>query len=369
MASIDHPRGKPRVRWTDPDGTPHARTCATEKAARELCRAVQFAEDTGKRWTDHDEGTPQAPTLRAVSAAWITACERRLAPRTVTNRAQHVDAFLIWYGLAADPSRLSRLTMETYWDHVRTPATGRYIHRRTETTARKHVETIHLLWAWAYGREEYEPFIPRPRPMDLPRKPAKTPRAAPTWAQMDAAISACDSWRRCALIVMRCTGLRVQQVMGLRWEDLDTQTGLLTIRGELGKPGSERTGRIIPVAPVLLAEWRAGDLASWDDAAWIVPCPHAHRLMRARDVALVWKWASVSESAWKGRPDHAFRAGFQTELAAMGVARESREYLVGHAQPGQDVSYIEAVRGLRLVETVAKIPALAVAPITRSETA
>ncbi len=367
MASIDHPRGKPRVRWCDPDGTPHARTCSTEKAAREILRAVQHAEDVGRKWVD--EGTPQTLTLRAVARAWITACERRLAPRTVTNRAQHLDAFIAWYGKDAEPGLLSRLLLERYWDFVRTVATGRYIHRRTETTARKHIETIHLLWTWAYGREEYEPHVPRPRLMELPRKPAKTPRAAPTWAQMDAAISACGSWRRCALIVMRCTGLRVQQVMGLRWEDLDTATGLLTIRGELGKPGSERTGRIVPVAPALLAEWRAPGLAEWTDKAWIVPCPHTHRLMRARDVALVWTHAGVTASTWKGRPDHAFRAGFQTELAAMGIAREAREYLVGHAQPGQDVSYIEAIRGLQLVSVVAKVPALAVARIERSETA
>ncbi len=369
MASIDHPRGSPRVRWTEPDGTPRNRTCKTERAARELLRAVQLAEDTGRKW--EPESTPEIPTLRGIAAAWITACHRRLAPRTVTGLGQQADGFLDWYeskyGATAGPAHLSRLTVEQFWDHVRSPKTGRYVHRRSETTARKHIEAVHLLWAWAYDREEFEPHVPRVRRMELPRKGATTPRNAPTWAEMDSAITASDGWRRCVLIVMRCTGLRVQQVMGLLWDDLNEKRGMLTIRGELGKPNTERTGRVIPVAPVLLAEWRASRLADWDDPDWIVPCPHNHRLVRSRDIALIWKRAGVPLASWKGRPDHAFRAGFQTELAAAGVDRAAREYLVGHAQPGQDASYIEANRGLRLGDVVAQVPAMNVPALIRED--
>ncbi len=358
MASIDRPRGKPRVRWKDPNGTPHSRTCSTDTAARQLLREVQLCEDTGRVWEPERRVAP--PTLRGIGVAWIVACERRLGARTVDNRQQHVDPFLDWYeerhGAGAGPKHLSRALLEAYWDHVRTPATGRYIHRRTESTARKHVETLHLLWEWAADREEYEGQVPRLRKMELPRKPPTRPRPAPSWAEMDLAIGAAEGWRRCVLVVMRCTGLRVQQVMGLRWEDL--YDGQLTIRGELGKSAQESRGRVIPVAPALLAEWSSPAIAEWTDRTWIVPCPHDHRLVRARDIAKVWMRTSTRKAAWEGRPDHCFRAGFQTGLRGAGVRREATEYLVGHALPGVDASYIDPEQALHLRAAVALVPPL-----------
>jgi integrase len=369
MASIDRPRGKPRVRWTDPDGTPHAKTCETDRAARDLLRAVQYAEDVGRVWKPETEVA--VPALRAISERWVDSCERRLAGRTVDRLVQMADAFLDWYeaehGAGAGAAHLSRATLERYWDHVRAPATGRYIHQRAETTARKHMEAVHLLWEWAADREEYAADVPRVRRMELPRKPATTPRPAPTWAEMDAAVGAAEGWRRCVLLVMRCTGLRVQQVMGLRWDDVVGDH--LTIRGELGKSHQERSGRVIPVAPVLLAEWRAPSIAEWTDDVLVVPCPLPHRLVRSRDIAGVWKRTDARTAAWEGRPDHAFRAGFQTGLRALGVAREATEYLVGHSMPGLDASYIDPDQALHLPAAVARVPAIAVVGRAKAERA
>jgi integrase len=368
MASIDHPKGKPRVRWKDPDGTPRTRTCATERAARDLHRAVQWCEDVGRVWKPEEEA--RAPSLRTISERWIEACDRRLAPRYVDGLGQKMDAFLDWYegrhGAGAPAAHLSRALLEAYWDHVKAPATGRYVHSRIESTTRKHLEAVHLLWEWAADREEYgapvggSPVVPPVRKMDLPRKPATTPRAAPTWAEMDMAIDAAEGWRRCAMIVMRCTGLRVQQGMGLRWTDVHGSA--LTIRGELGKSHQERGGRVVPVAPVLLAEWASPRLAEWSDPEWIIPCPLPHRIVRSRDIARIWERTAARAAAWEGRPDHAFRAGLQTGLRALGVAREATEYLVGHAMPGLDANYIDPDQALHLTAAVAKVPAMAVAP-------
>lgn len=367
MASIDHPRGRPRVRWKDPDGTPHSRTCSTETAARQLLRAVQLCEDTGRIW--QPESRAATPSLRGIAIKWMAAIDRRLSRRTVDTRQQQVDPFLDWYeereGAGAGPEHLSRALIEAYWDHVRTPATGRYIHRRTETTARKHIETLHLFWEWAYDREEYEGIVPRCRKMELPRKPATRPRPAPSWAEMDMAISAATGWRRCLLVVMRCTGLRVQQAMGLRWADVEGAR--LTIDGELGKSAQESRGRVVPIAPALLAEWARPAIAEWADDAWIVPCPHDHRLVRSRDVALIWTRTEARRAAWEGRPDHCFRAGYQTGLRALGVKREATEYLVGHALPGLDASYIDPEQALHLTAAVSLVPAFAMAEPAASQ--
>lgn len=369
MASIDHPRGRPRVRWRDPDGTPRARTLTTEKAAREFVVVVQRCEDLGQIWKP--EAHREVATLRDIAGKWIAYCERRLAPRTVDRLAQMGDGFLDWVeskeGAGCAPNVLSRLLLETYWDALLSAPLGRYLHSRKPTTARKHIEAVHQLWGWAAGREEFEPDVPKFRPMELPREEGKAPRPAPTWAEMDAAIQVAQGWRRACLIVMRCTGLRVQQAMRLRWTDVDGPA--LTIRGELGKMAPERAGRVVPVAPVLLSEWSQQLLAAWSDPDWIVPCDLPHRTVRSRDVAVFWRRAGVRAVAWQGRPDHAFRSGFQSSLRESGISRDATEFLVGHAMPGVDVSYIDPWRSYGLVEAVAKVPSMNVAWMERRERA
>lgn len=70
------------------------------------------------------------------------------------------------------------------------------------------------------------------------------PTVTPTWSQMDACISeAKTEWHRRTLVVMRYTGLRINQVLGLLWSDLDLSRQMVTIRPELGKTRAEKTGR------------------------------------------------------------------------------------------------------------------------------
>ena len=356
MASIDYPRNRPRVRWRDPDGTPRARTCESEKAAKDLLRQVQYAEDTGRIW--QPEAVRQTTPLREIGAAWLRSIHTRLSEKTAYNHASNAETFITWYeqqnGVGADASHLSQSMLEAYWNHLR--ATGRWGHNRIVATCHKHMVTVHLLWEWAESRDVYEGEIPRPRRMDLPPVTLPPPRPAPTWAEMDACISAGSGWRRCVLVVMRCTGLRAQQVMRLRWEHV--MDGMLYMPGELGKSQQERSGRVVPVAPCLLREWKERQLCAWTDDTWIVPCPHEHRLIRPRDVGRIWEMTGARRATWEGRPDHCFRAGFQTGLRAMGFSRELTEYLVGHAMPGVDIHYIDPLQAMPLTQALNRLPPL-----------
>lgn len=365
MASIDHPRGKDRVRWRDPDGTPRARTCKTKAAAKALLAEVQAAEDTGRRW--EPRGLRAIVGIREVAKAWLGArARKRLAPRTLIRDGQMVEAFAKWVddteGKGVGLSVLSRPLLERYWDWLIVPETSRYQHGRGIATCRKYIEAVHALWVWTSSRDEY-PDCPSPREIEMPEAEPAGQVIAPTWGEMDAAVAACTTWRRAVLLIMRCTGLRVQQVMALRWGDVDFPRARLTIRGELGKMRPERRGRDIPIPPVLLAEWRAPSLCVWDRAdEWIVPCPHAHRLVRSRDIALVWRRAGVREVAWLGHPDHAFRIGYQTGLRAAGVDGDAVEWLVGHKLGGTKDPYLDGWAAFDLPDAASRVPTLAPMP-------
>lgn len=349
-------RGKRwQVCWRDPDGTERGRTVATRKAADALRREVDETVGQGRRWEPRD--ARPVPGLAVMLDDYLAECRLRNAASTVTRKQQMVGPFARYvvdhYGRGARPEVLSRRLLVAYHAHLLDPETGRYIHGRGSETARKHVLEIEQAWAWCWERaDEYGVHVPRPQRLRIPRQ--RTPhRAQPTWAEMDACIDALRGWRRRVAVVMRCTGLRVGQVMALRWDDLDLDRATLRVRPELGKMPTEKRGRIVPVAPTLVEA-----VAGWGRReGWLVECPHAHRTVRARDMERAWKRAGVRVEAWKHRPNHAFRGGFQTELRAAGARWEAVEYLVGHALPGVGDAYHDPAR-LGCVEAVGMVPAL-----------
>ena len=279
----------------------------------------------------------------------------------MVRKEQFLGAWLDWFDLRlkreALVDDLSRAMLAEYHAHILRPTTGRFVHGRGRETVRKHIGEIELAWRWVWERGgDYGVEVPRPQRLRLQREPPLW-LPAPTWPEMDAAIACLDGWRRRVCVVMRCTGLRVQQVMGLMWADLDLERATIHVRGELGKSLQERSGRVIPIAPVLVAE-----LAGWGTReGWLVDCPHEHRIVRARDIGRGWERAGVRPEVWdglpgrKGRPDHAFRAGFETGLMARMVRRETVDYLVGHSL-GITAHYADPWAALGLREAVALVP-------------
>lgn len=310
--------------------------------------------------------------MRAVAAAWLAARAVRLAPRTVHRYGQMAEAFVGWledrHGARVTMGVLTRRLLEDYWRAL-TRTEGRWGQRRTDSTARKHMEAVQLLWTWAYDREEYDGLVPRPRRVELPGGAADAPALAPTWEMMDAAILSARGWLRCLLVVLRCTGLRVSQAMGLRWDDVDLRAATLRVRPELGKSAAEKHGRRVPLAPVLVKELAEPRLCQWDRSdVWLVPSrpPSTHagvdgprsRDPRARDAARVWRRTPAPEEVWAKRPDHAFRKGFVTGLRAGGADPWAVEVLVGHRLPGEQHAYVDAAKGLPLAAAVALVPPL-----------
>jgi integrase len=175
----------------------------------------------------------------------------RLARRTLIRYGQMAEAFVGWLetreGKGVRMRAFSRALLEDYWRELTAGSSGRWGGDRAVSTARKHLEVVRLLWEWAHDREEYDGQVPRPREVDLPRRAVTAPALAPSWAQMDDAIVTARGWLRCLFVVLRCTGLRVSQAMGLRWEDV--QADSLRVRPELGKSQSEKHGRLIPRHP------------------------------------------------------------------------------------------------------------------------
>ncbi len=348
MASIGKIGKKYVVRWRE-GGRQRARSAPTHAAATTLKRSVETAYAVGKKWEpDHAR---EVPDLRVATVAFITSCALRQAPSTVLHSAGRLEIWLAWLQ-TTDPSRrhwtmevLSGGMLERYYAFLLTSKSGRHGRVREMNTAYKYVNTVELFWKWAADRDEYVDTVPRPRRFtsQISRSEGRDV-VAPTWEQMAACIGELGGWQRKVGIVLYFTGLRVQQVMGLKWTDYDAKERTLRIRGALGKSKKERKGRTIPVSGHLVAL-----LATWTrDDTWVVPCDRQpgprERLARSRDFGRAWARAGVPVVVWRRRPHHTFRAGVQTGLTALDARWEAIEVLLGHALPGSGDLYLHRLR-------------------------
>ena len=359
MASIEKRGRRWTVRWRDPDGEQRARSAPDKKTAEALKREVEAAVALGQRW--EPRGARPRARLREVADAWLVSCATRIKGSTLRRYGQLIEAFVGWVegaqGERVGPEVLSVRLLEDWHAHLRSPGSARYGYDLGEATVHKHLVVAQAFWGWAAEREEYDGLVPRARRLDLQAPMAPT-REAPTWEDMDAAILAADGWRRELAVVMRCTGLRVSQAMALRKADVDLERSRLTIRGELGKMRPEQRGRVVPLAACLREELAKPRLCAWSDPDWLVSCPHEHRIARSRDVERCWAAAGVAPERWRGRPDHCFRAGFETGLIARGAQWLAVEYLVGHKAPGVLDRYVDPWKALGLEAAVACMPPL-----------
>ncbi len=367
MASLHKRDDGWRVRWRDPDGTPRSRQCPTKATAQKLKAEVEEHGALGKRWEPHD--AREVPDLRGLLKDYAEECARVLKPNTAIRYARALDLFLRYlekvHGKSAlfPPSLMSRRLLADWYADLKHG--GLHGRDRTDATRRKLVEVIQLAWAWLFDDEEHGPLFAPPRKLRMAREPAR-PTVAPTWEEMDTCIHALRGWQHRLAIVLRFTGLRCQQGMGLRWSDLDLDRARLTLRGELGKSRQEQRGRIVPLSAHLVAILR-----TWEHTdEWLITSKRQRgadreRMARARDLERAWERSGVRKEAWDGRPHHAFRKGFVSGLKRAGADADAVEFLVGHSLGLRGV-YIDP-EALPLTTAINHIPALHPAPAPRFE--
>ena len=123
-------------------------------------------------------------------------------------------------------------------------------------------------------------------------------------------------WWRVFLHVGYYAGLRFGEMLGLRWADVNDETGELTVRAEVGKGRRERTLPLPAGLPEMLAEWRAASADARKDA-------HVLPFDRDSTRVLCDDWRVIQAAAGFTEADrytpHDLRRGCATALIAAGV--------------------------------------------------
>jgi len=240
-------------------------------------------------------------------------------------------------------------------------------------------QTVHPVlkefWPWAtdHGVAGLEP-APRDTRSLMPRNAVYTPpNVLPTVAEVDAMIARITVPRaKIAAILMRATGLRIEQVTHIRGEDIDADANTLVIaKGKSRREQALMRTVAIPtwLVPLLreLGAMRDGHLIQHMDrygGIFDEPMPSPRNL--AMHFKTAWAKAVKAGRArpgiWKpgnrkkASTTHALRAVYQATLEEAGVRDAVIDWLVGHSgKSTRATSYTKPSMG-QLREAVAMVP-------------
>lgn len=136
-------------------------------------------------------------------------------------------------------------------------------------------------------------------------------------------------------------GLRIGEILGLAWDDIDVTSDTLTVRqsysaGQIGPPKTrrERTVRIPPkVWAVLLRHHEAQELGT----RWVFPGRKPEKPL-SYDAARRWLIGMLAKAEVRVLPTHTLRHSAATAMLANGVLPSNAAQQLGHANPGVTLS-------------------------------
>jgi integrase len=117
-------------------------------------------------------------------------------------------------------------------------------------------------------------------------------RDIPTPDEVRRVLGATEGRWRTFLVVAAFTGLRVSELRGLRWSDVDLKTGTVHVRqradawGEIGPPKTHSSERAIPVGPYVVNTLKQWKLASGTKGATALVFPDKEGMPLTHDVVM-----------------------------------------------------------------------------------
>ncbi len=298
-----------------------------------------------------------------VLAEWWTsfedylAKERRYSAYTVRNYRQAFEDFYRWL---ADENTglwsrgLAALTARDMRDFV--IEAQRRFDRRTLHNHASGLRTFFKYWMH-HGRLTKNPLLGVP----LPKLEKRLPKflteeqmvlllTGPQRLLQNESIDAHTAWRdRLAMELLYGGGLRVSEVVGLRYGDIDMGAGVARV---LGKGQKERLCPLGSVATQVVGKFRDNFARDKTPAGWVLTNAKGTR-MTVREVQLMLKRYLTLAGLPLDLTPHKLRHSYATHLLNAGADLRLVQELLGHAQLATTQVYTH-VSVARLKEIYAK---------------
>jgi integrase len=149
---------------------------------------------------------------------------------------------------------------------------------------------------------------------------------------------------RVMVTLAMCLGLRVSEILGLRWEDVEWKHGKLHVRrsvvsGHVEDTKTEASEDELPLHPELLrvlAEWQKREIPvnGWMFGNLDTGLPYHADTMRQRHLNAAAQKIGLPKLGW-----HAFRHTYRARLAELGFPLEVQQKLMRHASIEMTTKY------------------------------
>jgi integrase/recombinase XerC len=293
------------------------------------------------------EAAPSVPERvpESVVTAWWTpfadflAHERRYSAYTVRNYQQAFGDFYRWLAFHGQWARgFDALTVRDLRDWVIERQSGKgglpALDRRTLHNHASGLRSFFKYWV-RHGRVRRNPLVGVPLPKLEKRLPEflteaqmKTLLEGPQRLLENQSLDAFTAWRdRLAMELLYGGGLRVSELVGLNYGDIDPSNGVARV---IGKGRKERLCPLGAVATAVLKKFRT-EFASHSGPADPVLVTTGGRRLGVRDVQLLLKrYLALADLPLTLTP-HKLRHSYATHLLNAGADLRLVQELLGHA--------------------------------------
>jgi integrase len=147
------------------------------------------------------------------------------------------------------------------------------------------------------------------------------------------------------IIVAMCLGLRVSEILALKWTDFDFEAGTLmitrgTVHGRIGRVKTEYSEDEMPLDPAfaeVLLKWRT--LCPASEQGWVFPNPNTggvwhSSVLQGEILVPAGKKIGIDRLGW-----HMFRHSYRSMLDACGAPIGVQQKLMRHAQVSTTMQY------------------------------
>lgn len=278
-------------------------------------------------------------TIRDHLDAFLSEMVQRRKLRPNTIRAYRFDLQL---AAAALPGPLETITLEAVESWLYAPPVA------TSTSNRRAASLGRFFtWAQRHGVCTTNPLLLH-EPTPAPRRLPNPIRHAQHRTQLDAAIKAAPQPYRLVFTILRETGMRAGEVLGLTYDDVCLDPGRAGLRLRETKNGHPRTVILEPAAtPQTIRGLRAW-LRKQGDLPHHVPLFRSNRDTSVSYRVLYYQWRQLSVAAGLVDADgdplytiHQLRHTRGTELIEQGYRMEIVQRLLGHRDPRSTQGYAE----------------------------
>lgn len=336
---------------------------------REAREALHEAIDASRRgW----RGPSRVTIADYLRGEWLPGVDLERAPTTAALYRTIAESYIIprLGGIRLDALTAADLT-KAYADLLASggrggrplkPKTVRHVHTTLRKALADAVEARHLSWNPATAAK-------------APKVTATKEPAAWTTAQVARFLEATRDDRHAALWTLAATtGLRRGELLGLRWIDLDLETGTLTVRQTLvqyaklrttKEPKTERSRRTIPLPVVTIAALRSHRAVQAAEQLAAGPAWTETGLVFTDEIGRATEPATISATFKRhvrdaGLPPislHGLRHTWATLALDAGVDVLYVAEVLGHSSPAITQSIYQHARPERTAEALERVAA------------